>query len=73
MEIILAEEHAYYFIPQISLDIAHDRREKKKDISCRWDVRDVDLPAKFCRYPNGLGREPSRTLLDGDSGKSYSV
>lgn len=30
MEIILAEEQAYYFIPQISLDIAHDRIEKKK-------------------------------------------
>ncbi|MEO8354881.1 MAG: hypothetical protein ABI621_03115 [Chloroflexota bacterium] len=30
MEISLAQEHAYYFIPQISLDIAHDRIEKKK-------------------------------------------
>jgi hypothetical protein len=30
MEISLAEEHAYYFIPQISLDIARDRIEKKK-------------------------------------------
>ncbi len=27
---ILAEEHAYYFIPQISLDIANDRIAKKK-------------------------------------------
>lgn len=30
MEISLAEEHAYYFIPQISLDDARDRIEKKK-------------------------------------------
>jgi hypothetical protein len=30
MEISLAEEHAYYFIPQISLDAARDRIEKKK-------------------------------------------
>ena len=30
MEIILAEEHAYYFVPQISLEIAQDRIEKKK-------------------------------------------
>jgi hypothetical protein len=30
MEISLAEEHAYYFIPQISLDAARDRVEKKK-------------------------------------------
>jgi hypothetical protein len=30
MEISLAEEHAYYFVPQISLDIARDRVEKKK-------------------------------------------
>lgn len=30
MEISLAEEHAYYFIPQISLDEARDRIEKKK-------------------------------------------
>jgi len=30
MEISLAEERAYYFIPQISLEIARDRVEKKK-------------------------------------------
>lgn len=30
MDISLAEEHAYYFIPQISLDDARDRVEKKK-------------------------------------------
>jgi hypothetical protein len=30
MEIILAEEHAYYFVPQISLEAARDRIEKKK-------------------------------------------
>ncbi|HJS20827.1 MAG TPA: hypothetical protein VJ785_18920 [Anaerolineales bacterium] len=30
MEISLAEEHAYYFIPQISLEVAQDRIEKKK-------------------------------------------
>jgi hypothetical protein len=30
MEISLAEEHAYYFIPQISLEAARDRIEKKK-------------------------------------------
>jgi hypothetical protein len=30
MDISLAEEHAYYFVPQISQDIAHDRIEKKK-------------------------------------------
>ena len=30
MEISLAEEHAYYFVPQISMDIARDRIEKKK-------------------------------------------
>lgn len=30
MEISLAEEHAYYFIPQISLEVARDRVEKKK-------------------------------------------
>lgn len=30
MEISLAEERAYYFVPQISLDIARDRIEKKK-------------------------------------------
>jgi hypothetical protein len=30
MEISLAEEHAYYFIPQIPLDAARDRIEKKK-------------------------------------------
>ena len=30
MEISLAEEHAYYFIPQISLDAARERIEKKK-------------------------------------------
>jgi hypothetical protein len=30
MEITLAEERAYYFVPQISLDIARDRIEKKK-------------------------------------------
>lgn len=30
MEISLAEEHAYYFVPQISLDIARDRIDKKK-------------------------------------------
>ncbi len=30
MEISLAEEHAYYFIPQISLDTARDRIEKKR-------------------------------------------
>lgn len=30
MEISLAEEHAYYFVPQISLDVARDRIEKKK-------------------------------------------
>lgn len=30
MEISLAEEHAYYFIPQISLDDARERVEKKK-------------------------------------------
>lgn len=30
MEIILAEEHAYYYVPQISLEAARDRIEKKK-------------------------------------------
>src|SRR5215216_7225425 len=30
MEISLAEEHAYYFIPQISVDAARERTEKKK-------------------------------------------
>ena len=30
MEISLAEEHAYYYVPQISLEIARDRIEKKK-------------------------------------------
>ena len=30
MEISLAQEHAYYFVPQISLEIARDRIEKKK-------------------------------------------
>jgi len=30
MEISLAEEHAYYFVPQISLEVARDRIEKKK-------------------------------------------
>jgi hypothetical protein len=30
MEIILAEEHAYYFLPQISLEAARERVEKKK-------------------------------------------
>lgn len=30
MEITLAEEHAYYFVPQISLEVAQDRVEKKK-------------------------------------------
>jgi hypothetical protein len=30
MEISLAEERAYYFVPQISVDIARDRIEKKK-------------------------------------------
>jgi len=30
MEIILAEERAYYFVPQISLEVAQDRIEKKK-------------------------------------------
>ena len=31
MEISLAEEHAYYFVPQISMEIARDRIEKKKN------------------------------------------
>ena len=30
MEISLAEEHAYYFVPQISMEVARDRIEKKK-------------------------------------------
>lgn len=30
MEIILAEERAYYFVPQMSLEVARDRIEKKK-------------------------------------------
>ena len=30
MEISLAEERAYYFVPQISLDVARDRIEKRK-------------------------------------------
>lgn len=30
MEISLAEEHAYYFVPQIPMEIARDRIEKKK-------------------------------------------
>ena len=30
MEISLAEEHAYYFVPQISLELARDQIEKKK-------------------------------------------
>lgn len=30
MDISLAQEHAYYFIPQISLDVARDRVERKK-------------------------------------------
>ena len=30
MEISLAEEHAYYFVPQIPLEVARDRIEKKK-------------------------------------------
>ena len=30
MDISLSEEHAYYFVPQISLEIARDRIEKKK-------------------------------------------
>jgi hypothetical protein len=30
MDISLAEEHAYYFIPQLSLEVARDRIEKKK-------------------------------------------
>ena len=30
MEISLAEEHAYYFVPHISLEVARDRIEKKK-------------------------------------------
>jgi hypothetical protein len=30
MDISLAREHAYYFIPQISLDVARDRVERKK-------------------------------------------
>ena len=30
MEISLAEEHAYYFVPQISIEVARDRIEKKK-------------------------------------------
>jgi len=31
MDISLAEEHAYYFVPQISLEVARDRIEKKKN------------------------------------------
>jgi len=30
MEISLAEEHAYYFVPQITLEVAQDRVESKK-------------------------------------------
>lgn len=30
MDISLAQEHAYYFIPQISLDVARDRVDRKK-------------------------------------------
>jgi hypothetical protein len=30
MDISLAEEHAYYFVPQISMEVARDRIEKKK-------------------------------------------
>jgi hypothetical protein len=30
MDISLAEEHAYYFVPQIPLEVARDRVEKKK-------------------------------------------
>ena len=30
MEITLAQEHAYCFVPQISLEVARDRIEKKK-------------------------------------------
>jgi len=30
MEISLAEEHAYYFVPQYSMEVARDRIEKKK-------------------------------------------
>ncbi|HSL43200.1 MAG TPA: hypothetical protein VK897_07200 [Anaerolineales bacterium] len=30
MKISLAEEHAHYFVPQLSLEIARDRIEKKE-------------------------------------------
>ncbi len=30
MDISLAEEHAYYFVPQISMDVGRDRIERKK-------------------------------------------
>ena len=72
MEISLAEEHAYYFIPQISLDTARERIEKKKTSLV------AGMFGNLISRPNPteiqvVGGEPPRTLLACHRNQSHNV
>lgn len=74
MDISLAQEHAYYFIPQISLDTARDRVEKKKTalvagvfgtLISRPNVDDIQLVSVESRLePYWMVTATSRTTYD---------
>lgn len=74
MEISLAEEHAYYFVPQISLAIARDRIEKKKTTLVAGmfgtlisrpsptDIQEISLESRL--EPYWVATVSSRTAYD---------
>ncbi len=73
MEISLAEEHAYYFVPQISLEIARDRIEKKKTSLVAGMFGNLISRPNPERDPGDLGGEPAGALLGSDRGEPHRV
>jgi hypothetical protein len=74
MDISLAEEHAYYFVPQISLEVARDRIERKKTslvagmfgtLIARPNPTDIQVVSTESRLePYWAVRATSRTAYD---------
>ena len=63
MDIYLATEHAYHYIPQFSVDIARDRVEQKKMNSGLWYVWSVFLTLQTGGASTGYCGEPRRAIL----------
>ena len=73
MDISLAEEHAYYFVPQISLDDARERVEKKKTTLVAGTFGNLLSASQPGRDPGGIDRKPLRAILDGQRLQSYRL